>query len=57
VFDLIASKGVEEEEMRHVFNLGIGYVFIVDPTDEAEVMKVLADMGEKPRRVGAIVRA
>ncbi len=43
--------------MRHVFNLGIGYVFIVDPKDEAEVTKVLADMGEKPRRVGTVVRA
>ena len=57
VFDLIASKGVEEEEMRHVFNLGIGYVFIVDQADEAEVTKVLADMGEQPRRVGTVVRA
>ncbi|MBP5212533.1 MAG: phosphoribosylformylglycinamidine cyclo-ligase [Pyramidobacter sp.] len=57
VFDLVASKGVEEEEMRHVFNLGIGYVFIVDQADEAEVTKVLADMGEQPRRVGTVVRA
>lgn len=57
VFDLIASKGVSEEEMRRVFNLGIGYVFIVSPDDEAEVVKVLEAMGEKPRRVGIVVRA
>ncbi len=57
VFDLIASKGVSEEEMRRVFNLGIGYVFIVSPDDEAEVVKVLEAMGEKPRRVGTVVRA
>lgn len=57
VFDLIASKGVSEEEMRRVFNLGIGYVFIVSPDDEAEVVKVLEAMGEKPRRVGIVLRA
>ena len=57
VFDLIASKGVSEEEMRRVFNLGIGYVFIASPDDEAEVVKVLEAMGEKPRRVGTVVRA
>lgn len=57
VFDLIASKGVSEEEMRRVFNLGIGYVFIVSPDDEAEVVKVLEAMGEKPRRVGTVARA
>lgn len=57
VFDLIASKGVSEEEMRRVFNLGIGYVFIASPDDEAEVVKVLEAMGEKPRRVGIVLRA
>ena len=56
VFDLIASKGVSEEEMRHVFNLGIGYVFIVAPEDEAEVTEVLTSIGEKPRRVGSVVK-
>ncbi|MDY3868736.1 MAG: phosphoribosylformylglycinamidine cyclo-ligase [Pyramidobacter sp.] len=57
VFDLIASKGVEEAEMRRVFNLGIGYVFITAPEDEAEVTEVLAALGEKPRRVGTVVRS
>ena len=57
VFDLIASKGVSEEEMRRVFNLGIGYVFIVSPEDEAEVVSVLESLGEKPHRVGRVVRA
>ena len=57
VFDLIASKGVPEEEMRRVFNLGIGYVFIVSPEDEAGVVAVLESLGDKPRRVGRVVRA
>lgn len=57
VFDLIASKGVSEEEMRHVFNLGIGYVFITAPEDEEEVTRVLAGLGETPRRVGTVTRS
>ena len=57
IFDFIASKGISEEEMRHVFNLGIGYVIITAPEDEAAVIKVLEDIGEKPRRVGKVVRA
>jgi phosphoribosylformylglycinamidine cyclo-ligase len=57
IFDFIASKGISEEEMRHVFNLGIGYVLITAPEDEAEVIKVLENIGEKPRRVGRVVKA
>lgn len=30
VFQLIAGRGVPEEEMRRVFNLGIGFVMVVD---------------------------
>lgn len=56
IFDFIAARGVSEEEMRNVFNLGIGYVFIVAPEDEEEVSKVLAGIGEKPRRIGRVVK-
>jgi Phosphoribosylaminoimidazole (AIR) synthetase len=38
IFELIQSAGIEEEEMRKVFNLGIGYVFIADP-DEAHLIE------------------
>ncbi|PKL02359.1 MAG: phosphoribosylformylglycinamidine cyclo-ligase, partial [Synergistetes bacterium HGW-Synergistetes-2] len=31
IFELIQSAGIEEDEMRKVFNLGIGFVFIADP--------------------------
>lgn len=56
IFDLIASKGVSEAEMRNVFNLGIGYVLIASPEDEASVMAAMTAIGEKPRRVGRVVR-
>ncbi|HEX6220572.1 MAG TPA: phosphoribosylformylglycinamidine cyclo-ligase [Acidimicrobiia bacterium] len=36
IFDVIASRGVTEEEMRKTFNLGIGFCLVVpeDATDE-----------------------
>ena len=36
VFGWLASLGVEEEEMRRVFNLGVGYIAVV-PADAAEL--------------------
>ncbi len=56
IFDLIASKGVSEDEMRRVFNLGIGFVFVCAPEDEKEILAVLTAVGESPRRVGHVVK-
>lgn len=42
VFSLLASLGIAEEEMRRVFNLGAGFVFVVSPDDEADLRKTLA---------------
>jgi len=33
VFDWLAGQGVEEEEQRQVFNLGIGMCAVVPPND------------------------
>ena len=33
VFGWLASLGVEEDEMRRVFNLGLGYIAVV-PADD-----------------------
>ena len=51
VFDWLAGLGVEEDEMRRVFNLGLGYLAIV-PAEEA-----VAAVGAVPgaRAVGAVV--
>ncbi len=55
LFDLIASKGVEESEMRRVFNLGIGFAFIVAPQDIVAVMDLLTSLGEEPRQIGRVI--
>lgn len=34
IFNLIKERGsVEEEEMYRVFNMGVGFVLIIDPSD------------------------
>lgn len=54
IFDLIQSAGIEEEEMRKVFNLGIGYVFIISKDDLEEVSEALAFTGERPSVIGRV---
>lgn len=54
VFALIAKAGVEEEELRRVFNLGIGYVFVVSPESAEGLVSTLAGMGETPRVIGNV---
>lgn len=54
IFDVIAQGGVPEEEMRRVFNLGVGYVFIIHPGDLRAMEGVLTTMGETPRVIGRV---
>ena len=55
IFDLIQEKGqVPEEDMRCAFNLGIGYIFIVDPDEEENLTRQLKNMGESPVVVGNV---
>jgi phosphoribosylformylglycinamidine cyclo-ligase len=56
VFRLLQKAGgVEEREMRRVFNLGLGYCLIVRPAFAASVMRRLGRLGERPHAVGEIV--
>ena len=57
LFNLIAQGGVTEEEMRRVFNLGIGYVFIIDPSVLNTMQEVLSSMGETPYVIGQVAHA
>lgn len=56
VFDLIAGAGVEEAEMRKVFNLGIGYVCIIDSEDLDELNAALAGVNETPAVIGKVIQ-
>jgi phosphoribosylformylglycinamidine cyclo-ligase len=56
LFTLIQSRGsVDEAEMRHVFNLGIGVIAIVDPTFRDEISRSLAKAGEKVFEMGRVI--
>ncbi|MCP4546176.1 MAG: phosphoribosylformylglycinamidine cyclo-ligase [bacterium] len=61
IFDLIAEKGeVEREEMYRVFNMGVGYVVVIDPADLPRVEALnLPDLvgvvGRVERREGPVL--
>ena len=56
VFDLVQSAGIDEEEMRKVFNLGIGFVFIIDPKDLKTLEDALEKLGEHPTVIGEVIK-
>jgi len=57
IFDLIQrGAGVDEQEMRRAFNLGVGFVVVVPASDEARATEALRAAGESPVALGRIVR-
>lgn len=55
VFKAIMEKGpVEEREMFRTFNMGIGYMIIVDPADADTVVSVLKQHGENASIIGEV---
>ena len=56
IFDLIQRAGeITSEEMRHVFNLGVGMILVVAPNNVDHVMNQLA--AERPFLVGSIAKS
>jgi phosphoribosylformylglycinamidine cyclo-ligase len=55
IFGLIASAGVEQEEMRRTFNLGLGMVVVVSAADAAPAVAALRAAGSDARAVGRLV--
>jgi len=56
VFKLIQQLGqITEQEMRRVFNLGIGLMLVVEPGEAAEITAFLEKSGEAPRLIGRVV--
>lgn len=48
--------GIADDEMRRVFNMGIGYCVIVRPAFAASIAKRLKRSGEQVRRIGQVVK-
>ncbi|CAN5344310.1 phosphoribosylformylglycinamidine cyclo-ligase [soil metagenome] len=58
VFGLIRTfGGVAEEEMRRVFNLGVGFCVVVPVRQAEEALAVLAEAGCGARRIGEVGEA
>jgi len=55
IFDLIASAGVEPDEMRRTFNMGIGMVVAVAPDDVARAREALTAAGEAVYEIGNVI--
>lgn len=55
IFDLIAEKGgIEEKEMYNVFNMGVGFVMALDPSDVDTVLSLLKDINEEAYVIGEV---
>lgn len=55
VFGALSRLGdVEPEEMFRVFNMGIGMIAVVDPTEAREIIDALDEAGERTWILGAV---
>jgi phosphoribosylformylglycinamidine cyclo-ligase len=55
VFGLIRSLGeVPEQEMRRVFNLGVGFCAVVSPEEAEPGLEALREVGCEARRIGVV---
>ena len=58
VFEWLQDVGkVEEDEMHRTFNMGIGMVFAVAPSEVDAVLSVLVEAGENPVIIGDLADA
>jgi phosphoribosylformylglycinamidine cyclo-ligase len=56
IFGLLEHHGVPEDEMYHVFNMGIGYVLAVRSKSTSTVEHILRRAGEQPFVIGQVKR-
>ncbi|MBE0417330.1 MAG: phosphoribosylformylglycinamidine cyclo-ligase [Coriobacteriia bacterium] len=55
-FDLVAeAAGLDEVEMYSTFNMGIGFMLVLDPKDAPAAAAALSEAGERVTEVGEIV--
>lgn len=56
IFKFLQEVGqVPKEEMYNVFNMGIGFMIIVDEDKASQTMEVLKSLGERPVLLGEVV--
>ncbi|NCC97990.1 MAG: phosphoribosylformylglycinamidine cyclo-ligase [Synergistales bacterium] len=55
IFPYMAARGIDESEMRKVFNLGIGFVMTAEEGDASRLMESLTNSGETPVVIGSVV--
>jgi phosphoribosylformylglycinamidine cyclo-ligase len=55
VFTWLAGLGVERDEMRRVFNGGLGFVAVVEAADAAQALEACAAAGCEAWRIGEVV--
>lgn len=57
IFPFLQKKGgVDEAEMYHVFNMGVGMVLVLPPSQIDTAMASLRELGESPSLIGEITR-
>lgn len=56
IFAFLQKQSVTRREMFRVFNMGIGYVLIVQSRRQADVLRVLERKGESPSVIGHVKR-
>jgi phosphoribosylformylglycinamidine cyclo-ligase len=57
IFSLIQKhSGVENAEMFEVFNMGIGFCFVVDPADADQTLSILKRHGRVAQKIGYATR-
>lgn len=52
IFPFIQGDDITGDEMKAVFNLGVGFIVVVPPEEADTALSVLADAGEMPFRLG-----
>lgn len=58
VFHIIEDAGgIEKDEMRKTFNMGIGIVFVIDRRNKERLVSLLKEKGEEPLIIGEIIPA
>ncbi len=55
IFDFLSEKGkIEEDEMFNIFNMGIGYITVIEEKDCAKALEIIKAKGEEGFVIGEV---